>query len=47
MATLLEQWQHSGTHTFRWEPEHSPTGVYFLRLESGKETVSTKLAFTR
>jgi len=52
VRSLLNQYQSAGTHTALWDGlsesgNHVPSGIYFLRLSAGSETVSKRIVMTK
>ncbi len=52
VRSLVNEHQSAGSHTLRWDGlsdngNHVPSGVYFLRLSTGSETVSTRIVMTK
>ncbi len=43
VATLVNNVQSAGSHSITWVANHSPSGVYFCRLETSKFTATRKL----
>jgi hypothetical protein len=43
VVTLVDNVQSAGSHSIAWEADHSPTGVYFCRLETSTFTATKKL----
>ncbi len=52
IRSLLNDYQSTGTHTIRWDGLNEngnqvPSGVYFLRITAGSETVSKRIVMTK
>ncbi|HXV14994.1 MAG TPA: YCF48-related protein [Candidatus Krumholzibacteria bacterium] len=47
VATLVDEVKDVGVHTVEWNGSGSASGVYFARLESGKDSVSRKLVLLK
>jgi len=47
VETLLEGWHGPGVHSVYWDAGESASGVYFSRVESGKQVLSRKLLLVR
>jgi hypothetical protein len=45
--SLVDGVQSAGEHLVEWRPEALPSGVYFLRLVAGDETLTRKIALIR
>jgi hypothetical protein len=52
VRSLLNDYLSAGTHTIRWDGlsekgTQVPSGIYFIRLNAGAETVSKRLVLTK
>jgi hypothetical protein len=47
VATLVEGWQTAGEHSVQWSAEKFTSGVYFVRLSTGRESVVRKLTLLK
>ncbi len=47
VATLFEGIQQAGEHTLTWDASGFPSGVYFARLEAGKDSESIKVVLLK
>jgi len=43
VETLHQELLTSGSHSIQWDASAQPSGVYFLRLEQGKEIITRKV----
>jgi DNA-binding beta-propeller fold protein YncE len=44
VETLMNEWTTPGTHTIDWNSGHLPSGVYFVRMTTGEQTVVRSVA---
>ncbi|MBT3945863.1 MAG: T9SS type A sorting domain-containing protein, partial [Candidatus Marinimicrobia bacterium] len=44
---LLQETLKPGSHTYTWEPQSLPSGVYFLKLLTPSKTVTQKVTFVK
>jgi hypothetical protein len=44
VASLLDGWQAAGRHELAWDAGVAGAGVYLVRAQSGRETVTTRVA---
>jgi hypothetical protein len=44
---LLQKTLKPGSHTYTWEPQSLPSGVYFLKLLTPSKTVTQKVTFVK
>jgi len=42
VATLVDERKTAGNYTIQWAPENLPSGLYFVRMKAGKQTVTRK-----
>ncbi|MCA9757560.1 MAG: Ig-like domain-containing protein [Candidatus Eisenbacteria bacterium] len=49
VATLVSGWREAGTHSLEWSPatEQLPGGIYFARVQAGREVAREKLIVLR
>lgn len=47
LETLLDEYQTAGEHQLQWKPEDLPSGIYVVRLQTGKFSETKKLVFLR
>lgn len=47
VATVVDGFQGPGEHTAAWDAAGQPNGIYFYRLQAGKETAATKVRVMR
>jgi hypothetical protein len=47
MATLFSGEKNTGTYRTTWEPRNLPSGVYFLRLQTGNFSETKKMMFLK
>ncbi|MCB1058767.1 MAG: T9SS type A sorting domain-containing protein [Calditrichaeota bacterium] len=43
VTTLVSENSTAGTHSIQWQADHSPSGLYFVRLTSGSFTQTQKI----
>ncbi|MCP4632553.1 MAG: T9SS type A sorting domain-containing protein [candidate division Zixibacteria bacterium] len=46
-AVLLNDYMSEGEHTISWNASDKPSGIYFLRLTGGKQSVVNKLVLVK
>ncbi|OQX88585.1 MAG: hypothetical protein B6D65_05740 [candidate division Zixibacteria bacterium 4484_93] len=42
VATLVDERKTAGNYTIQWAPENLPSGLYFVRMKAGKQTITKK-----
>jgi len=42
VARLLDEARPAGEHAVAWQPGNVPSGVYYVRLESGERVVTKR-----
>ncbi len=47
VAIIFEGDKQAGQHTFTWDASGFPSGVYFARLEAGKDSESIKVVLLK
>ena len=47
ISTLLNQRMNVGNHSFEWNAEGYPSGVYFVKLDAGEFTQTQKLMLVK
>jgi len=47
VETLIQSWQTAGEHKLTWDAEDFISGVYFLRLTTGEESVVRKVTLLK
>ncbi|MFH1733969.1 MAG: T9SS type A sorting domain-containing protein, partial [bacterium] len=45
--TINQSWLNAGKHAFRWQPEHQPSGIYFIRIATSQSQKTAKLVYLK
>ena len=47
METLLQDNMKPGKHHYNWEPQGLPSGVYFMKLTTAKQSFTQKVTYIK
>lgn len=47
VTTLVSEHQPAGSYTVQWAPEDLPSGLYFVRMKAGKQTITKKAMYLK